>query len=100
MAGVFNLIKESNICLNNGSFNEKNISEVKTFLEEIDTVLAILESGEKKKKLSGEIEKLIEEREQARKEKNFKRADEIRDYLKEQGIVLEDTPDGTIWKKE
>jgi len=99
LAAVFNLIKESNICLNNGSFDGKNISEIKTFLEEIDTVLAILKSGEKKK-LSGEIEKLIEEREQARKDKNFKRADEIRNYLKEQGIILEDTSDGTIWKKE
>ena len=43
--------------------------------------------------------KLIKEREKARKEKNYKRADEIREYLKNKGIILEDTPYGTIWKK-
>ncbi len=46
-----------------------------------------------------EIEKLVAERAQARREKNFKKADEIRDYLKSKGIVLEDRPDGTtVWR--
>ena len=47
-----------------------------------------------------EIEKLIEERQQARKEKNFARADEIRDLLKAQGITLKDTPRGVQIVKE
>ncbi|MEJ5189347.1 MAG: cysteine--tRNA ligase [Breznakiellaceae bacterium] len=46
-----------------------------------------------------EIEALIEERSKAKREKNFQRADEIRAYLKERGIILEDTPQGTRWKK-
>lgn len=45
------------------------------------------------------IEALIEERNRARKEKNFRRSDEIRDILLDEGIVLEDTKDGTRWKK-
>jgi len=45
-----------------------------------------------------EIENLIEERKAARKNKDFKRADEIRDQLAEMGVVLEDKPDKTIWK--
>ncbi|MGF3214751.1 cysteine--tRNA ligase [Facklamia sp. P12945] len=49
--------------------------------------------------LDSEIENLIEERNQARKEKNFQRADEIRDWLKEQNILLDDTPQGTRWKR-
>ncbi len=49
--------------------------------------------------LDDTIEALIEERNQARKEKNFARSDEIRDYLKAQGIILEDTPQGVRWKK-
>jgi cysteinyl-tRNA synthetase len=47
-----------------------------------------------------EIEALIEERKQARKDKNFARADEIRDQLAAQGVMLEDTPQGTRWHKE
>ena len=47
-----------------------------------------------------EIEALIEERNQARKDRNFARADEIRDLLKSQGIKLDDTPQGTTWKRE
>jgi len=45
-----------------------------------------------------EIERLIEERASARKAKDFKRADEIRDYLKSKGVILEDTPKGTKWR--
>ena len=45
-----------------------------------------------------EIEKLITERNEARSKKNWKRADEIRDHLASQGIILEDTPQGTVWR--
>ena len=45
------------------------------------------------------MEALIKERAEARKEKNYKRADEIRDELKAMGIVLEDTSSGVKWKK-
>lgn len=49
--------------------------------------------------LDAEIERLIEERQQARKEKNWKLSDEIRDKLKEMGIELQDTPQGVKWKR-
>jgi cysteinyl-tRNA synthetase len=49
--------------------------------------------------LDDEIQKLIDERQKARKDKNFARADEIRNTLKEMGIVLEDTPAGVKWKR-
>lgn len=50
--------------------------------------------------LDEEIEQLIEERTQARKNRDFARSDEIRDQLKEQGILLDDTPQGTRWRRE
>ena len=49
--------------------------------------------------LDSEIEALIDERQAARKEKNFKQADEIRNQLLERGIVLEDTREGVKWKR-
>lgn len=49
--------------------------------------------------LDEEIDQLIEERNQARKDKNFARSDEVRDQLKEQGIILEDTPQGVRWRR-
>ena len=49
--------------------------------------------------LDSDIEALIAERQAARKEKNFARADEIRDTLLEQGIILEDTREGVKWKR-
>ena len=49
--------------------------------------------------LAEDIEALIEERQAARKERNFQRADEIRDELLKKGIILEDTREGVKWKK-
>jgi cysteinyl-tRNA synthetase len=50
--------------------------------------------------LDAEIENLIEERQEARRNRNFARSDEIRDLLGEKGIVLEDTKDGVRWKRK
>ena len=58
-----------------------------------------LEFKEESGLLDEEIEAMIEERQAARKAKDFKRADEIRNELLEKGIVLEDTREGVRWKK-
>ena len=47
-----------------------------------------------------EIDALVEERQQARKDRNFARADEIRDLLAERGIIIKDTPQGTVWSRK
>ena len=62
-------------------------------LLELTGVLGLLET-EKDESVDDEISKLVEERQQARAEKNFQRADEIRNMLKERGITLKDTPQG------
>ena len=79
----------------------KTISSVLgIFDKEPDTYFSQKEKGylEKTAITTEEIEKLISERNEARKGKDFARADEIRATLDEKGIVLEDTPQGTIWK--
>ena len=70
-----------------------NGREVLGILIELTGVLGLLET-EKDESVDDEISKLVEERQQARAEKNFQRADEIRDMLKERGITLKDTPQG------
>ena len=70
-----------------------------------DDILGVIgqdeaESSEADDPERAEIESLIKERAEARKAKNFARSDEIRDSLKARGIILEDTPQGTKWKKE
>ena len=62
-------------------------------IHELTDVLGILQKDEEDA-IGEDIQKLVEERQQARKEKNWARADEIRDYLAEKGYVLKDTPQG------
>ena len=66
--------------------------------DELTEVLGILYNRETKS-IDEEIEDLIAQRQQARKDKDFAKSDEIRDTLKAQGIVLEDTPQGVKWKR-
>ncbi len=97
IAAVFDLVK----------FANTNVSETssKAFAEELQAkiqglcdILGII-TEKKEELLDADIEQLIEERQAARKAKNFARADEIRNELLEKGIVLEDTREGVKWKR-
>lgn len=66
---------------------------------EFADVLGLLQ-GEDDNEIDDEIQKLVDERQEARKAKNFARADEIRDILKAKGITLKDTPQGVQIIKE
>jgi len=87
----------------NETLPEKFFTLSKNALDEYDSILGVIGSDDAETEHdeeSAEIERLIDERTQARKAKNFARSDEIRDSLKARGIVLEDTPQGTKWKRE
>lgn len=97
IAAVFELVKFINT--NSSGENTKEfLSRMYTQLEELCDVLGVVIHKEKEI-LDVEIEDLIEQRQTARKEKNFKRSDEIRDMLLEKGIILEDTREGVKWKR-
>ena len=95
LAAVFEFIKEINIAM--GSVSKEDAGRIKDFMLEIDNVLGFV--AVKEENISAGIQNLVDEREAARKARDFKKADEIRDKLKEQGIVLEDTPQGVRWKR-
>lgn len=96
LAAIFEFVKQINIFLDRGELGAEDIKKVKSLMEKFDSVLAVFDVQDE---VETEIERSIEERNAARRAKDFKRADEIRKELKARGIELEDTKEGTIWKK-
>ena len=97
LAAVFNLVRDINTEIQNGAKAETLKACADTF-DELTGVLGLV-YNRKTAALDSEIEELIEKRTAARKNKDFKTADEIRDKLKEMGIILEDTPQGVKWTR-
>ena len=97
IAAIFEMVKLSNITVDeNASYDY-----AKSVIDEIEQLCGVLgiETEKKEEMLDEEIEAMIEERQQARKNKDFKKADEIRDALLEKGIQLKDTREGVTWSR-
>ena len=98
LAAIFKLVGLGNVCIAN-----KDISSAKKIREtliEFYNILGLsLKHDELESNLKERVESLIEKRNAARREKNFKTADEIRESLLKEKVVLEDTPKGTVWRK-
>lgn len=99
LAALFDMRRDINTAMDEGEFGAEDKEKSLELIAQMDSVFGIL--GEEKQEMLGpEIEALIEERNQARRSRNFRRADEIRDELAGRGIILEDTPQGTKWKRK
>ena len=98
ISAVFELITAINTAVKDGATKEFAQKSLKTLMDFAD-VLGLLQ-GKADEGVDPEIQKLVDERQEARKAKNFARADEIRDLLKEKGITLKDTPQGVQIIKE
>ena len=96
VSAIFEIVRESNSTVKD--FSADYAKKVLKVLEDLCGVLGI-ETTKEEEILDEEMEKLIEERQAARKNKDFARADEIRDQLLEQGIVLKDTREGVKWSR-
>jgi cysteine--tRNA ligase len=97
ISAVFEMVKRANITVTKESA-AAYIRRVKELLEKLLEVLGI-HAERKEESLDARVEALIEERQTARKEKNYARADEIRAELTAMGILLEDTKEGVKWKR-
>ena len=96
IAAIFELVKLANITAESGS--KAYVQHLFDTIVQLCDILGII-TEKKEELLDADIEALIEERQAARKAKNFARADEIRDMLADKGIILEDTRAGVKWKR-
>ncbi len=97
LAAIFVLVRDINSIIAAGAKKETLLACADIF-DQLTGVLGLV-YNRKEEVLDSEIEELIEKRTAARKAKDFKTADEIRDKLKEMGIILEDTPQGVKWSR-
>ena len=94
LAAVFDFMRD----INKLTPGKQDAQAAEAAMTDFNKVLGVIEL-EQAESLEEEVERLIQERQAARKAKNFRRADEIRNSLRDRGIILEDTPHGVRWKK-
>jgi len=98
LAAIFMLVRDINTLIANGG-KKAELTACADIFDQLTDVLGLV-YNRKTEALDSEIEELIEKRTEARKAKDFKTADAIRDKLKEMGIILEDTPQGVKWSRQ
>ncbi len=101
LASVFEYLRDANSAMDSGEFRAGNVPAALSFLAKFDSIFDVLRPTAQDGQLSDtEVDALIEERNAAKKAKNFARADQIRQQLLDQGIILEDTKSGVRWKRK
>jgi cysteinyl-tRNA synthetase len=101
LAAAFEFLRDSNTVMDAGGFRADNAAEALQFLERFDLLFDVLRPTVSDAGITeAEVEQLIQERTQAKKSRNFARADAIRAELLDRGIVLEDTKEGVRWKRK
>ncbi len=99
LAAVHDMVREINTILAAGELGNDDREKVLDAVKKFDSVLGIF-GPDNSGTLDADIEKLVAERQEARRNRDFARSDEIRDLLAERGIILEDTKDGVRWKRK
>ncbi len=97
-AAAFDFVREINSRMDAGKFLAGNVADAEDVLNLFDAIFQVLEPSHKATLEPEQIDALIAERLAARKARDFARSDQIRDELKEKGVILEDTREGTRWK--
>jgi cysteinyl-tRNA synthetase len=104
LAAMFDLVRDANKAIDDHQFGVEDAKLVRQAFDDFDKVLGVIslrraEDAHPPVPVE-EIERLIEERHAARRRRDFKAADDIRNGLAERGILLEDNPAGTRWKRK
>jgi cysteinyl-tRNA synthetase len=99
LAVIHNLTRDVNTAIARKRLQQDNQRELLELIARFDSVLNIF-GEDQQELLDAEIQSLIDERQEARRRRDFSRSDEIRDELAGRGIILEDTKDGVRWKRK
>ncbi|UCC32730.1 MAG: hypothetical protein JSU86_10685, partial [Phycisphaerales bacterium] len=100
LAALFRLVRQANYLMTQGRLHQDDAGDVEAALRTVDEVLGILPPQEKPEELPPQIQDFLRQRDEARTQKNFALADEIRDGLAARGYVVEDIPGGTRIKRK
>ena len=100
LAALFDFVRDVNKLMDDNMLSREEVQEVYKLMMRFDKVLGVIGEVKKEEKLSREAEELIQKREEARKAKDWKAADKIREQLKAMGVIIEDTPQGVKWRIE
>ena len=98
LGAVFRLVREAHVAMDKGELPAESRGKLQEAFRRLDLVLDVLEHAEAV--LDDDIEDWIRKRSEARAARDFAEADRIRDELAAKGVLLEDTADGTIWKRK
>ncbi|MCM3635710.1 MULTISPECIES: cysteine--tRNA ligase [Paenibacillus] len=100
ITALFELVSVANTSMKDEALSAQALKALKEKFERFDLVLGLLQPAQEEEDLDAQVEALIVERTEARANKNWARADEIRDLLNAMNIVLEDTPQGIRWRRK
>ena len=95
---LYELITETNKKISENSLSSKDAANILAFWKKINSILGLVLSGQAE--IPEEIKRLVKEREEARKGKDFKKSDDLRSLIENKGYVLEDTKDGPVIKQK
>ena len=94
---LFGFIKQVNRLMSKGLVDEEQAGKMLGYMKQVNKVLAVIET--EPQELEQEVADLVKQRDQARQEGDFETGDALRAKLADMGIILEDSPEGTIWRK-
>jgi cysteinyl-tRNA synthetase len=100
LAALFDFVREANNLLDANEVSKSEAEKITAVMQGFDMVLGVIGTVQAEATLPKEAAELIQKREEARKARDWKAADEIRVKLKDMGIILEDTAAGVRWRLE